>query len=157
MNNPPILLPNSTIEKEVKPFVYNELKGKKDKEVEELLGFYIKNCLNPKITNASYNYSYCRAVITVICFFKHLDIPDDVVINDLDRCNNPDLYYNDTSKRKPVSKRKEPTEKSDAACRTKSKPEPVWVIKDVRNPNLPTLEQITKFNESWNNRTKPTV
>ena len=83
-----------------------------------------------------------------------MDIPDDVVVNDLDRCNNPDLYYNETSKRKPVGKRKESTEKSDAACRTKSKPEPIWVVKDVRNPNLPTLEQITKFNESWNNRTK---
>jgi len=154
MNNPPILLPNNIIEKEVKPFIYNELKGKNNKEVEQLLGFYIKNCINNKITNSSYNYSYSRAAITVICFFKDLDIPESITINDINRMENQDIYYNETSKRKPVSKRKEQTEKSDAACRTKSKPEPIWVIKDVRNPNLPTLEEITKFNESWNSRSK---
>ena len=32
MNNPPILLAPRTIEKEVKPYVYNDIKGKSDEE-----------------------------------------------------------------------------------------------------------------------------
>ena len=152
MNNPPILLAPRTIEKEIKPYVYNDIKGKSDEEVKAILEFYIKNCLNHKITNASYNYSHCRAVIQMICYFKDWDLPTDVAMNDVDRNVNQDLYYAEVTKKKAVV-RGERKVKDEAACRTKASPEPIWVIKDVRNPNLPSVEQILKFNEARNSRT----
>lgn len=159
MNNPPILFPTKRIEKEIKPNVYEDIKDKSIEEVRDVLNFYVKICLNDKISNSSYNYSHCRAVITVICYFKDWELPQEVVDNDTDRNENQDKYYFET-KHKVVSKRKEPKVKDEAACRTKvslhtrtAPVEPTWIVKDIRRPNLPSVEQIMKFHEARNNRT----
>ncbi len=146
------LFSKSIIDKKIKPELIEDLQSRDEEEIISLLKFHSNNCLNSEFINSSYNYSYSRACIDIICEYTELNIPDMILINDKDRDENPSKYYKERKRYKAKVKSKKKA-KSKTARRVITETEPddgdVMVVTEVRSPNRPSVAQILKFNNAF--------